>query len=103
LSAFAQEGVIIKTGFLTGNDYLKANKEKRAFYAMGIVDGVLLSPLFGAPKNTLSWFESCTVNMTNDQVEAIISKYLENHPGEWHQYLNIIAFDAMSEACKRYK
>lgn len=106
LPAYAQEtgGIVsVHNGFLTGNDYLKLGKEERVFYAVGIIEGMLLSPFLGAPQNRLSWIEHCMEGMTNYQAEAIISKYLENHPGEWHQQLHVTTFDAMNEACKRFK
>lgn len=101
LSASAEEFIEIHDGFLTGNDYLKKTQQERSFYAMGIIDGMFLSPLFGASKNNLLWLERCVEGMGNYQMEAIISKYLENHPGEWHHNLHTITFRAMKEACQK--
>lgn len=91
----------IHKGFLKTNDYLKAEKMERRFYGMGIIDGIMLSPFFGAPKSKMVWLEKCLENMTDDQVEAIITKYLENNPGEWHYYLHVVIFLAFSKICKK--
>jgi len=101
LSVSAEESVMIHNGFINGNQYLKRNKEERTFYAMGIIDGIFLSPLFGASRDKLSWLERCVEDMENYQVEAIISKYLENHPGEWHQNLHTLTLGAMKDACQK--
>ena len=93
--------VVIHRGFIKGNDYLKAETGKRRFYGMGIIDGITLAPFFGAPKSKMIWFEKCVENMTDNQVEAIITNYLENHPGEWHHDLHLITLNAFQESCQK--
>jgi hypothetical protein len=92
------EAVLIQNGFGTGQDYLKMTKSQQRAYAMGVVNGILLSPLFGAPKGEMKWFESYIVGMSDEQVAAILLKYLENNPGRWHDRLNILAYSAIKEA-----
>lgn len=104
LPAFAhgQPDVLIHQGFLNGNDYLGMSDIRQRTYAMGIVEGIMLSPWFGAPRSELGWFENCIEGMNDIQVAAIISKYLENHPGEWHKPLHFLTYRTMREACKNY-
>jgi hypothetical protein len=94
----ADEPVWIQNGFGTGQDYLKMTKSQQRTYAMGVVDGILLSPLFGAPKSKMKWFESYIVGMTDEQVAVILLKYLENNPGRWHDGLHLLAYSAIKEA-----
>jgi hypothetical protein len=58
----------------------------------------MLAPLFGAPKEKMKWLESYTENMTGTQVAAIISKFLEENPGRWHEGLHVLTFAALREA-----
>jgi hypothetical protein len=53
------------------NEYARARA-----YAMGIVDGMLLAPLFNAPKQDLSWFANCVEGMKDTQVVGILTKDL---------------------------
>ena len=36
-------------GFLMGQKYMGLSEVEKSAYAMGIIDGMLLAPLFGAP------------------------------------------------------
>jgi hypothetical protein len=77
--------VIVKTGFISGNEFRDFSPRLKRAYAMGFMDGVLMSPAFGAPKARLSWLESCVTGMTDEQVSAIFSKFLEDNPARWHE------------------
>jgi hypothetical protein len=94
----ADQGVLIHNGFGTGQDYIKMNQSQKRVYAMGAINGILLAPLFGASKEKMLWFESYVENMTDEQVAAILSKYLEDNPGRWHDGLHILMFSAIKEA-----
>jgi hypothetical protein len=37
---------------------------------------MLVAPLFGLPEEKLQWLRSCTDNMTDEQVAAILTKHL---------------------------
>ncbi len=94
----AEQGVLIHNGFGTGQDYIKMSPSQKRVYAMGAVNGILLAPLFGAPKEKVQWFESYVENMTDVQVAAILAKYLEDNPGRWHDGLHILMYSAIKEA-----
>jgi len=97
----SEEGVLIHNGFLTGKDYLEMSSSQQKAYAAGVTNGMLLAPLFGAPKERLTWFESCVTGMTDIQVGAILKKYLENNPGRWHESSHITMYSAMLNACSK--
>jgi hypothetical protein len=93
------EPVLIKDGFMTGNKFMELSSDEQSAYAMGLVDGMLLAPIFDAPKAKLIWLESCIVGMSNKQVAAMLRKELESKPGEWHYSAHHAMYRAMLEAC----
>jgi hypothetical protein len=99
LNIQAKEGVSIHQGWITGNTYRAFEATSKNVYAVGLVDGVFLSPLYGAPKEKLKPLEQCTTGMTGQQVVAIFNKYLNENPERWHQSMHVIGFTALKEAC----
>ena len=97
----ADQGVLIHNGFGTGQDYIKMNQSQKRVYAMGAINGILIAPFFGASKEKMQWFESYVKNMTDEQVAAILSKYLEDNPGRWHDGLHVLMYSAIKEAYDR--
>lgn len=95
------QSVVVTGGFLTGNSFRDLSDTEKHGYAMGFIDGVLISPIFNAPGKELQWFERCIKGMTNKQVVAILNKFLEENPARWHEPMNILAFRAMVETCKK--
>jgi Ssp1 endopeptidase immunity protein Rap1a len=97
----ADQDVVIKIGFLTGNQYRALSDDDQHIYAMGVVDGMFLSPFFGASKSKTLWIESCLTRMEDDQVVAIFHKYLEENPTRWRQSMNVLAYAALKKACAK--
>lgn len=96
-----KQPVEIKQGFLTGNSFRGPSHPQKLGYAMGFLDGVFMSPMFDAPKAELRWIETCAVGMTNEQVVAMLNKFLIDNPARLHEAMNILAWVAMKESCKR--
>jgi hypothetical protein len=94
-------GVPIHTGFATGEQYLRMEEVEQRAYAMGIVNGILLAPLFGAPGWELKWFERCVAGMTDGQVATILRKYLRDNPGRWHETPHVPLYSAMLKVCPK--
>lgn len=93
--------VSIKEGFLTGNSFRSLNDSGKRGYAIGFLEGIFVSPMFDAPKSELQWIERCSVGMTDEQVVAILEKFLHENPARWHEQMNILAWVALKEGCKR--
>jgi hypothetical protein len=91
----------IKNGFLTGNSFRELSYAEKCGYAMGFLDGVFMSPMFHAPKKELEWIERCVTGMNERQVVAILEKFLNENPARWHESMNVLAWVAMKEACKK--
>lgn len=102
-SAQAEE-VVVHHGFVTGNEYRSLTAVQRRAYVAGWVDGVYVSVLFGAPDHTqagapLAAMSQCVVGMSVDQLDAIFSKWLGEHPERWHEPGHILMYLAMDEVC----
>ena len=93
------DGVLIHNGFLTGQSFRDLPDLGKRSYVAGLIDGLFLAPLFDAPKSSMGWLESCVEGMTDEQVSAIISKYLDDNPGRWHQPVHGAAYSALLAAC----
>jgi hypothetical protein len=102
IMAFAvDENVEIHNGFGTGQAYIKMDESEKRTYAMGAINGMLLAPLFGAPKDRTKWFESYIENMTDEQVAAILTKFLRDNPGRWHEGLHALMYSAIRDAYRK--
>ena len=91
--------VLIKSGFIKGSDFKAFGNISKNIYSMGLVDGILLYPFYGAPKLKMEKFETCMTGMNDSQLSAIFDKYLAEHPERWHQSMHRLAFVALKEAC----
>jgi hypothetical protein len=105
-SGFSQQGISVKTGFLTAEEFVHLNDQSQHDYAMGVVDGMLLAPLFGAPRawndgQKIGAFGDCITGMSSTQVAAIISKFVRDHPERWNGPMHAVAFTAMTQACSQ--
>jgi hypothetical protein len=103
ISGYSQQGISIKTGFLTAEEFTQMGDQSQRDYAMGVVDGMLLAPLFGAPRaqndgQSIGAFGDCISRMSGRQVAAIISKFVRDHPERWNDSMHTVAFTAMAHA-----
>jgi hypothetical protein len=95
------ENVFIHNGFLKGNDYMQLDRDDKTKYCMGLLDGILLSPLFGASRSKFAWLESHIEEITNYQMVAIIDKFMQAHPERWHESMHTLGYSALANAYKR--
>ena len=94
----ARSGAGVYEGFIKGNDYQNMSRDARMIYISGIYDGIQVAPLLGAPMENLHVFHRLTDRMTNEQVTAIVDKYMEDNPQEWHLPMSYLAFTAITKA-----
>lgn len=95
------QGVLIKEGFVTGNHYQQLPEVQQHAYLMGLTDGILVSPLLGVSRDEegLTWFERCDAHKNSGQLQAIVDRFLQDHPERWHEGMGVLFFLAMKEAC----
>jgi len=98
-----EQYVHVHNGFLIGQEYLDYDARTQQGYAMGVVDGMWLAPMFGAPDGgtKLKSLGACMEGMYNVQIKAIIDKFLKDHPERWNDQMHLVAFTAMTEACSK--
>ncbi|MDD2904562.1 MAG: hypothetical protein PHU44_19195 [Syntrophales bacterium] len=91
------------TGF-TGNDYLKMDKHSQIGYLSGVRDAFLINQIIMEEKNVndvnIDQFVKCTTGMTAFQIQALINKYLKNHPEDWHMLMPFLIVKAVLMNCK---
>ncbi len=95
------QSVVIHNGFMTGLSYRELTLQAQSQYVSGVVDGMFLAPMFGAPKDNLLRFETCITGMRSDQVAAILSKELEDHPESWHEGAHTTLYRALLHRCPK--
>jgi hypothetical protein len=66
--------VTTHNGALTGQAFRELPEDQKWFYAVGLLDGMFLAPIFGAPESKVEWLGTCAEGMTNVQLAAIISR-----------------------------
>jgi hypothetical protein len=101
------QAVRVHNGFITGEQYLRMEAHDRRSYVMGLIDGIFLAPLIGGSQER-SWnlgrcVEGTGDGMTNVQLDAILSKYLNDNPGRWHESAHLSMYSALLAVCPGLK
>ena len=96
-----KEPVSIKNGFLTGNSFRELGLPAKRKYVAGFIDGAFIAPMFDAPKSELRWLERCVTGMTDEQLVAVVDKWMSENPARWHQSMNMLTFVALKEGCTK--
>ena len=96
-----QQRVSIGPGYFTGKDYLDMTDTERRAYATGAVNGMLVAPFFGAPEDNVNWIKTCTAKLSDEDVAAILTKYIREQETQLNYNLNIVTFNAMRNACPK--
>ena len=98
-----QQTVKISPGFFTGKDYLDMSDTEKRAYVTGGINGMLVAPFFGAPEENLNWLKTCTGKMSDEQLAAILTRFLRDQPNQHDAPLNVLTFNAVREACRNNK
>lgn len=102
ISAYAnQQTVKISPGFFNGKDYLEMSDTEKRAYVTGEINGMLVAPFFGAPEENLSWLKTCSSKMSDEELAAIVARFIRDQPGHMQTNLNVVTFNALREACKK--
>ena len=96
-----QQTVKISSGFFSGKDYFDMSDTEKRAYVTGQINGMLVAPFFGAPEENLSWLKTCTSKMSDEDLAAILSRFLRDQPGQMQTNLNVVTFNALREACRK--
>ncbi len=96
-----QGQVRLHRGSMTAQEFLDMPQGARKYYVMGLMDGLFLAPMFGAPAGN-KWriaIQSCVEGKQVSQLMAIIEKYMKSHPEYWKSDAHFVAYNALSRAC----
>jgi hypothetical protein len=96
-----QQTIKISPGFFSAKDYLDMTDTEKRAYATGEINGMLVAPLFGAPDENLNWLKTCTAKMSDEQLAAILTKYIIDQPNQIQTNLNVVTFNAIRDACRK--
>ncbi len=93
------EPVRVPGGLLTGQHYLDLGDDEKGYYALGLVDGMLVAPLLRAPASEVRWLRQCLTGMTGRQLADILTRYLRDHPEKRQDPAHVPMLTAMRAAC----
>jgi hypothetical protein len=89
-------------GFATGGMFLKWDQDGQTAYGVGFYNGLSVSSVVtDATYEKVQWLDACAKGMEAEQIGAILKKYIQDHPAEWQDPLNLLSLDALREGCKR--
>ena len=107
---------------ITGNDWNRLSTNSQAFYVIGVIDGwknasqMCKEGTYTEKHDTKSkvfnceffrlmteLFLSCFTNSPYDQLIAIVRKYMEDHPEDWHTPMAFISLKSFNDACRQLK
>jgi hypothetical protein len=99
--AASEAPITIPNGYLTGSQFRAAGPAVQRGYAMGVVDGLLLSPMYGAPERRSRLLKTCllALQLDSDQITALVSREIEADPVTWSNPAHSTAFRALRKAC----
>jgi len=95
--------VFVHDGFVKGESFVSMSGASQTSYAAGLIDGMLLAPLFGAPQLKQQWLIKCIQQMSDVQVTAVLAKRFSDNPSASQQYANLEMFAALRESCPKQK
>ena len=102
ISVYAnQQKVSVSGGFFAGKDYLEMTDTERRAYVTGAINGMLVAPFFGAPQENLNWLKTCTGKMSDEQLAAILTSYINDQPSNLQANLNVVTFSAVQQTCRK--
>lgn len=96
-----QQTIKIGPGFFSGKDYLNMSTTERRAYITGEINGMLVAPFFGAPDENLAWLKTCSARLSDEQLAAILTRYIRDQPNQMEANLNVVTFGALREACRK--
>jgi Ssp1 endopeptidase immunity protein Rap1a len=94
---------------ISGNEWQQGNTDEQRFYVWGVIDAwqhlkqvAALSVL--PPSGAITIFTKLAKcvserGMTYGQMFAIVQKYMENNPAEWHYAMVSLVWSALNRGC----
>ena len=83
--------------YYSGNDYRELSNAQRLIYVERLHDG--LSWALGVSRD-LNWMQSCSSGWESNQHQAVLKKYLDEHPEHWDRGGPWLYEKAMQRVCR---
>lgn len=100
-----KEGVFVHHSFESGNSYRIKPEMMRRAYVEGVFDGMLFSPMIAAnnlPRAMSLGQCADAMNATDEQLMAIVDRYLDANPALWGDDMHSVVYSALAQACGRF-
>ena len=88
------QGVRLPSAFITGQAFAGLPENARTQYVTGLVDGIFVAVLFGAPQGRVSALERCLGGQDNKQIANLL-KSIQERPGEQREGAHVIFYRQM--------
>jgi Rap1a immunity proteins len=87
-------------GFTTGNDYRNLSEMEQLAYVKGAFDAIMIIPRGDAlnKNNRIMRIVARTEGLQIGQLRAVVNKYLDEHPEDWHMPMGLLFYGAVSNA-----
>src|ERR1044072_6039494 len=92
-----QQTAKISPGFFSGKDYLDMSDTEKRAYVTGEINGMLVAPFFGAPEENLAWLKTCSAKISDEDLAALLTRFIRDQPGQMQTNLNVVTFNALRE------
>ena len=99
--ARAQSDVWVKDGFITRLTFFQSTVSEQNNYVLGVVDGVLLSPLFSGNSAKERALGECLLEkqVTSTQVRLTTLKLIEDEPEYLNESAHVAVYNAIKAIC----
>ena len=91
---------------ISGDEWRRLSQTAREYYVIGVLDGwdnlgtiTLLAEQQPPVGTGFTKQIDCTLGMASVQINAIIQKYMENNPSQWHSNMALLVWTALDEVC----
>jgi hypothetical protein len=91
---------------ITGREWRQLPPVAQHYYIIGVLDGwdniatiTLLTEQKPSVGIGFTKQIECTAGMAYAQINAILQKYMENNPSQWHNSMVLLLWPALAEVC----
>lgn len=91
--------VSVGNGFRKGDALVHLSEGALMSYVEGSIDSAVGAMMYGGNLECASASKACVEGKTNGQLAAMVRKYLNDHPEQWHLQGSIIIYNAIFGPC----
>lgn len=91
---------------MTGNDWVRLPQTAQQYYVFGVLDAwenfgevALRLNQQSSVVTNFTKLVTCGAGMTYGQINAIVQKYMENNPANWHYSMPSLVWTALDGMC----